>query len=151
MLAGVEDDERVGVAEAREHAREGVGAACVDGLGEQADDGGDIAGAPDLDQPDPVGDFVLEDARGFERKPALPDARWPGQRHQPLLAQQLDNLRQLSLATDERRGRAGEVALPRRQRDGCDRRILREDRLLEPFRSGPGSSPSSSASTLRAS
>ena len=81
----------------------------------------------------------LEGARGLDRQSALPHARRPRQRHEAVLAQQLDHLGDLLLAADERRRRGREVpAAPRRHRDGGDRRIVREDRLLESPQVGAG-------------
>ena len=120
----------VAVTQARDDARERVGAACVDRLSDQADDVGRAARARKLDQPHPVANLALEHARRLEREPALADARRPGERHQPVLAQQLDDLGELPLAADERGRRAGQVAAAARcNRHGGDRRILRENRL----------------------
>jgi hypothetical protein len=67
----------------------------------------------------------------LEREPALPDPRRPRQRHEPVLAQELDNLRELVLAIDEQRRGRPQVAATRCGRHCSDRRILREDRLLQ--------------------
>ena len=81
----------------------------------------------------PRAGFGFERAGDLHCESTLPDAWRPRQRHEPVLAQQLDDVGDLLLAADERRRRSRQVpAAPRRDGDGGDRRIVREDGLLEP-------------------
>ncbi len=103
----------------------------------EADGVGRAARPREVDEPDAVGELVLEGTRRLEREPALPDARRPGERDEAVLAQKGGDLGELVLAADERRRRCGEVAAaPAVDRDGGNRRIVREDRLLEPAELG---------------
>ena len=109
VLARVEDEDRVGVAKARDGARERVGAAHVEGLGDEADDVGRAGRAGEADVPGTSPELALERAGRLEREPALADPRRAGQRHEAMLPQELDHLGELRLAADERgrRTRAG--------------------------------------------
>ena len=153
VLAGVEDEDRVGVTKARDGARQRVGAAGVDGLRDEADDVGRAAGVRETDVPRASAELALERAGRLEREPALADARRAGQRHEAVLPQELDHLGELRLAADERGrrtpagcraavGAAGTGAIA-----GSCARIASWRRRS----SGPGSSASSSKSTRRAS
>ncbi len=136
-FARVEEEDRVVVAEARDRASKRVGAASVDGCGDEADDVVGAACAHEVDEPRAGAGFAFERAGDFEREPALSDPGRPRQRDEPVLAQQLDHLGELLLATDERRRRGGQVAAaPRRDRGGGDRGVVREDRLLQPAQLG---------------
>ena len=56
-----------------------------------------------------------------------------------MLSQQIDDLGELRLAVDERGRRGGQVAAaPRCDRHGGDRRVLRQDRRLQPAKLRPG-------------
>ena len=88
--------------------------------------------ARELDQPRAVAQVALERPPHLEREPALADAGWTRQRHEPVLAQERDQLGQLTLAVDERRRGRRQLAAARRcDGDGGDRRVMRQDRLLE--------------------
>ena len=100
------------------------------------------ADPPEVDDPDPVGELRFERARRLDREPALADARRAGQRHEAVLVQQRRDLGELVVAADERGRRRGEVAAtPAAGREGGDRRVLCEDRLLEPPELGPRLEP----------
>ena len=88
VLAGVEDDERGGVAQPRRHSGEQVRAAGVEDVREQTHGVGLGACPGEVDEPDPVGEVALERARGLDREPALADTRRPDQRHETVLSQQ---------------------------------------------------------------
>jgi hypothetical protein len=136
-FARIEEQDGVAVAEARDRARERVGAAGVDDGGDETRNVVGTSRSREVDAPRiPLG---LERARGLDREAALPDARRPRQRHEAVLAQQLDDVGDVLLAADERRRRSRQVATaPRRHGDRRDRRIVREDRLLEPPEVGAG-------------
>ena len=76
VLARVEDEDRVGVAKARDGARERVGAAYVEGLGDEADDVGALAGWRDR-HATRLPELALERTGHLEREPALADPRRP--------------------------------------------------------------------------
>ena len=90
MLAGVEDEDRVGVTKARDDPRQRIGAAGVDGLRDEADDVGRAAGVRETDVPRASAELALERAGRLEREPALAHARRTGQRHEAVLPQELD-------------------------------------------------------------
>ena len=132
MLTGVEHEQRVGVAKAGEGARERVAAPRVEGLGGEADDVGATCRAREIDMPRSIAKLALDRSHRLEGEPALADARRPGQCDEAMLPQELDHLGELRLAVDERGRRSGHVAAPLWcDRDGCDRRVVSEDRLLE--------------------
>ena len=132
MLARVENHECAGIAKPRGHSCQRVGAANVDGVGKEPDGVGLCARAREVDEPHAVRELVLERAGGLEREPALAHARRPGERYETVLAQEAGDLGQLVVAADERRRRRGKVATtPAVDRDGGDRRIVREDRFLK--------------------
>ena len=105
----------------------------------------------EVDEPDAVRELGLEGTRGLDGEPALPT---PGA---PVSVTRRCSCRapatwasSSSRPTNEVDG--GEIAAaPAADGDGGDRGVVREDRLLEPPELGPGSSPSSSASTRRTS
>ena len=85
---------------------------------------------------------MLERACRLDREPALAHAGRTGERHEAVLVQKRRDLAELVLAADERRRRRGEVAAaPAGDRDGGDRRVMREDRLLESPKLGPRLEP----------
>ena len=85
-----------------------------------------------------VRELVLERTRRLDREPALAHAGRPGERHEAVLAQKRRDLAELVLAADERGRRRGKIAAaPPDDGDGGDRRVVREDRLLEPPKLGP--------------
>ena len=132
VLARVEDEDRVRVAKARDGARERVGAAHVEGLGDEADDVGRARGVGEADMPRASPELALERTGDLEREPALANPRRARQRHEAMLPYELDHLRELRLAADERgRGRRQVAAPPRGRGHGRDRGVVREDRLLE--------------------
>ena len=92
---------------------------------------------------DAVGEPVGEVVAGLEREPRLADAPGPGQRHQArAAAQQRRQLRQVGLATHERRRRSREV--PARAQLGRldrERRVLLQDRALQLVQRGAGLEP----------
>ena len=123
-------------------ARERIAAASVNDLCEQPDASSRAARAREVDEPDAVREFVLERARRLHREPALADAGRPDERHEAVLVQQRRDLGELLLAADERGRRCGQVASPpAADRDGGDRRVMREDRLLEPPKLRPRLEP----------
>ena len=130
--ASVQHQQRVRIPESRDDTGKRVRAASIHGTCDEIGDDGRVGGLAKINQPDSVGDLSLERARDLERQTALPDARWPGKRHEPVFAQQLDDARELFLAVDERRWRRGQVAAARRDCDRGDRRVMSEDRLLQP-------------------
>ena len=132
MLAGVEDEDRVGVTKARHDPRQRIGAAGVDGLRDEADDVGRAAGIRETDVPRASAELALERAGRLEGESTLADAGRPGQRHEAVFPQELDHLAELRLAVDERGRRSGHVAArPWCKGDGRDRRVVRQDRLLK--------------------
>ena len=139
MLACVEDDERAGVPKPRDHPLVRIGAANVDGACQEPDGVRGAARRPrEVDEPDALGELVLDRARRLEREPAFPDARRPDERDETVLAYERGDVGELLLPADERRRRCGEIAAAHAvDRDGGNRRIVREDRLLEPAEPGP--------------
>ena len=119
---------------ARGDAGQRVIAANLEDVGQETDGVAlPAAGPPEVDDPDPVGELRFERARRLDREPALAHARRAGQRHEAVLVQQRRDLGELVVAADERGRRRREVAAtPAAGREGGDRRVLREDRLLEP-------------------
>ena len=89
-FARIEEQDGVAVAEAGDRARERVGAAGVDGGGDEADDVVRASRSREVDAP--RAGLGLERAGDLDREPALPDARRPRQRDEAVLAQQLDHL-----------------------------------------------------------
>ena len=133
VLARVENEESRCVAKPGSHARERIGAANVDGVCEQTDGVVRAARAREVDEPDAVRELALEGTRGLDSESALADAGRAGERHEAVLVQNARDLRELFLAADERGRRRGEIAAaPADGRDGGDRRVVREDRLLQP-------------------
>ena len=74
-FARVEEQDRVAVAEARDRASKRVGAASVDGCGDEADDVVRAACAREVDEPRAGAGLALERAGDLEREPALSDPR----------------------------------------------------------------------------
>ena len=103
------------------------------------------SGAPpprEVDEPGAVRELFLERACCLDREPALAHARRAGERHEAVLVQERGDLAELVLAADERRRRRGQItAAPAIHRDGGDRRVVREDRLLEPPKLRPRLEP----------
>ena len=142
VLAGIENDERAGIAKAREHTRERVGATDVDRMRRESDGIVCAAGAREVDEPDAVRELLLEGTRRLDREPALADAGRPGERDEAVLVQQGRDPAELVLAADERRRRRGKVAVaPADDGHGGNRRVVREDRLLQPPELGPRLEP----------
>ena len=109
---------------------------------EEPDGVGRAARAREVDEPDAVRELGLEGARGLDREPALAHAGRPGERHEAVLVQNARDLAELVLAADERRRRRGQIAAaPADDRNGGDRGVVREDRLLEPPKLGPRLEP----------
>ena len=136
-FAGIEEEDGGALPKAGDRARERVGAAGVDGGGDEAHDVVRAARSREVDAP--RAGFGFERAGDLHRKSALPDAWRPGQGHEAVLAQQLHHLGELLLAAKERRRGSRQVATtPRRHGDGSDRRVLREDRILESPQVGTG-------------
>ena len=109
VLAGVENEDRVGVTKARDDSRQRIGAAGVEGLRDEPDDVGRAAGVRETDVPRLRG-LAFDRAGRLEGKPALADA---GGRSASRggARRRLDDLGELRLAVDERGRRAG--TLPR--------------------------------------
>jgi len=96
----------------------------------------------EVDEPDAVRELGLEGTRGLDGEPTLADAGCTGERHEAGLVQDDRDLGELILASDERRHRRGQIAkAPADDRDGGDRGVVREDRLLEPPKLGPWLEP----------
>ena len=132
VLARVEDEQNRCVTKPRSHARERVGAASVDGVCKKSHAIVRAARAREVDEPDAVRKLVLERARRLDRESALAHAGWTGERHLAVPTEQRGDLDELVLAADERRRRRREVAAAAAGRgDHGDRRVVREDRLLE--------------------
>ena len=126
------------ICEARDDTRERFGPAGVDGLGDQPRHVDRRAGAFELYEPDAALQLALERARRLEGQPALADPGQADERHQPVLVQQLGQPGALLLPVDEGAGRRRQVAAARRRdRDGGDRGVLDEDRLLQPPQGRP--------------
>ena len=106
-------------------------------LRQEPDRVGRAARPREVDEPDAVGELVLEGTRRLDASRLFPTPGRPGERDETVLVQKGGDLGELVLAADERRRRCGEVAAaPAVDRDGGDRRIVREDRLLEPAELG---------------
>ena len=100
---------------------------------EEADGVVRAAGPREVDEPDAVRELGLEGTRRLDGEPALADAGRAGERHEAVLVQSARDPGELVLAADERRRRRGQIAAaPAIDRDGGDRRVVREDRLLQP-------------------
>ena len=142
VLARVENDQSRCVAKPRSHARQRIRAANVDGVREEADGVVRAARAREVDEPDAVRELGLEGTRGLDGEPTLADAGRTGERHEAVLVQDARDLGELILASDERRRRRGQIAeAPADDRNGRDRGVVREDRLLEPPKLGPWLEP----------
>ena len=87
MLARVQEEDCLGIAQARDDARERIGPASVDGIGDDPFDAPRATRARELDQPRAVTQVALERPPHLQREPALADAGWTRQRHEPVLAQ----------------------------------------------------------------
>ena len=110
----------------------------LDRLGDQADDVCRAAHPRKLDEPPAVANLALERADRLEREPALADAGRPDERHETVLTQQVDDVGHFSLAAYERGRRDGQVAAAARfNRHGGDRRVLGQDRCLQPAKLRP--------------
>jgi hypothetical protein len=118
---------------------------------EEADGVVRVARPREIDEPGAVRELGLEGTRRLDGEPTLAYTGRPGQRCEAVLAQSARDLGELGIASDEGRRRRGEIAAPADDRNGGDRRVVREDRSWSRRSSGPGSSPSWSASTRRAS
>ena len=101
------------------------------------------ARAREVDEPDAVRELVLERARRLDREPALADAGRAGQRHEAVLVQQSAATwpSSSSRPTNDVEGAGQIAAAPAVDRDGGDRRVVREDRLLEPPKLRPRLEP----------
>ena len=132
VLARVENHERFGSSQPRGHACERVGAANVNGVCEEPDSIARVARAREVDEPCAVGELVLERACRLDREPALAHAGRAGEGHETVLVQERGDRVEVVLAADERRRRRREVAAaPALHGDRGDRRVVREDRLLQ--------------------
>ena len=131
VLARVENEQRAGIAQSRRGTSELVRAANVDRAREQPHRVLHARCTREVDEPDAVLELMLECAGGLDREPALAHARRPGERYEALLVQNAGELAQLVCATDERRRWRGEVAAAPALDGNGDRRIVREDRLLD--------------------
>ena len=124
------------------HLRERIGAAHVDRVSEQTDGVVRAARAREVDEPDAVRELALEGTRGLDSESALADAGSAGERHEAVLVQNARDLRERFRSPDERGRRCGEIAAaPANGRDGGDRRVVREDRLLQPSELRPRLEP----------
>ena len=116
----------------RSYTRERVGAASVDGVCKKSHAIVRAARAREVDEPYAVRKIVLERARRLDRESALAHAGWTGERHLAVPTEQRGDLDELVLAADERRRRRREVAAAAAGRgDHGDRRVVREDGLLD--------------------
>ena len=133
MLARVENEQSRGVPKTRSHTGERVGAASVDRVREEADGIVRAAGTREVDEPDPIRKLVLERTRRLDRESALTNPGWTRERHLAMPTQQRRDLDELVPAADERRRSRREVAAATAGHGHCsDRRVVREDCLLEP-------------------
>ena len=143
VLARVEDDERAGVAKPRGHACERVGAANVErrrrGAGRRRR--ASPARAKSTTQM-PSGNSGSSERAVSTASRLLPTPGGPVSVTRRCSCSSSATWRELVLAADERRRRRREVAAaPAADRDGGDRRVVREDRLLEPPELGPRLEP----------
>ncbi len=89
----------------------------------------------ELDQPHAVREIVHQPPSDLQRQPRLADAADTGERHQPVLREQLRNVLDLALAADERRQGLGQVVRrcgerAQRREIGAEVRVLNlEDTL----------------------
>jgi hypothetical protein len=90
-----------------------------------------VAQPGQLDQPHAVRPAVPELAGQLDRQAGLAGTARPGDRHQPVLLDQLADLAQLDVAADEAGQPLRQVLRRRRHRGGVQRRVLGEDPAVQ--------------------